>query len=247
MNLSHAAPSAESVSLRAWDTEFFGVPIGETVWAPDSGITLDAVEREARAKGVRCLYIFCDEKHGALPPAFSGEGFKLVEERILYAWDPAGHPVTDPGKGPRLRPVREGDMPRLRSFTHAFVPTSRFFRDGAFSAELCGRFYSQYVDKEFRENAETFWVADVDGKPAGFVTLQKESPKEGRMVLIAVDPDMQGRGIGRALIDRSFRWIREEGLARLSLRTQKGNPACILYEKAGFRAAQRQRIYHRWL
>lgn len=52
---------------------------------------------------------------------------------------------------------------------------------------------------------------------------------------VAVDPAMQGRGIGRSLVRTSARWARRQGARALMLNTQVDNePALNLYESEGF-------------
>jgi ribosomal protein S18 acetylase RimI-like enzyme len=52
---------------------------------------------------------------------------------------------------------------------------------------------------------------------------------------LAVDPGMQGRGIGRALLDAAVEEARQRGARRLTLRVLSTNTAArAAYEAAGF-------------
>ena len=83
-------------------------------------------------------------------------------------------------------------------------------------------------------------VAVLDDEVAGYVRLAPATPlAASRHVLmingIAVDPGIQGRGVGRALLAAAIREARERGARRLTLRTLAHNESARrLYESAGF-------------
>jgi ribosomal protein S18 acetylase RimI-like enzyme len=82
------------------------------------------------------------------------------------------------------------------------------------------------------------WVADHDGTPVGFVAVRLLPDHDiGEVYMIAVDPDHQGRRIGRELTDHAVAHIRDAGLAIAMIETggDPGHaPARALYEHAGF-------------
>jgi GNAT superfamily N-acetyltransferase len=87
------------------------------------------------------------------------------------------------------------------------------------------------------ENTEV-WVAMIDGQLAGYVGLRAhEEDSMGEVHILAVDPAFQRRGIGRALLDFSFDWIRQRGLSMAFVETggDRGHaPSRATYESAGF-------------
>jgi len=91
-----------------------------------------------------------------------------------------------------------------------------------------------------RTAPEDVLVAIVDGEIAGYVRLNPASRfSSSDHVLtingIAVDPALQGRGIGRALIEAAVAEARRRGVRRLTLRVFSPNErARRLYESAGF-------------
>lgn len=252
------------VLFRPWDTEFFGVRIGEARLASVTRESLRNIAEAARGKKIRCLYLFCDCSDRASAGVLREAGFDLVEIRQIYEHALVGSPAeprepkrsqANAKKSPALRPVREEDLPELRRISRDFVPASRFHRDGHFPPDLCGKYYELFVDKEFREQPRNFWVVSSEAKTVGFVTTQKETVPEqsscmprGRIVLIAVDASMRGQGLGMSLVQKALEWAGQEGLSSIGVRTQKENTAsCALYGKAGFRLLRQQWIYHAWL
>ncbi|PTQ11446.1 ribosomal-protein-alanine acetyltransferase [Sphingomonas oleivorans] len=90
------------------------------------------------------------------------------------------------------------------------------------------------------------WVtlATVDGEPAGFA-LNRVICDEAELLLLGVRPAYQGRGIGRALLERSRELARQQGAERLHLEVRHGNKALFLYQSAGFSEVGRRRGYYR--
>ena len=64
--------------------------------------------------------------------------------------------------------------------------------------------------------------------------------------LISVDESMQGRGVGRMLIDATMNWLKfSTDINHLNVVTQLDNTnACRFYEKIGFVEMKREFIYH---
>jgi ribosomal protein S18 acetylase RimI-like enzyme len=72
----------------------------------------------------------------------------------------------------------------------------------------------------------------------------------GHLDRIAVDPRMQGRGLGRMLLDHAIYRLKAKGARRIALSTQSSNHVSrALYESAGFRRSRAHdyRIYGRRL
>ena len=87
--------------------------------------------------------------------------------------------------------------------------------------------------------ATEIWIASVDGVLAGYVGLRgHEADSMGEVQIIAVDPDRQRMGVGAALLDFSFAWMRRKGYAMAMVETggdQGHAPSRAIYEAVGFR------------
>ena len=82
------------------------------------------------------------------------------------------------------------------------------------------------------------WVADVEGAIAGFVAMKLNSEdRMGELYMIAVDPDLQGQGLGYALTEFALKRMKDAGMVVAMVETggDPGHePARQLYESAGF-------------
>jgi ribosomal protein S18 acetylase RimI-like enzyme len=78
-------------------------------------------------------------------------------------------------------------------------------------------------------------AADDDRRVVGYA-ITGRSGEHGYLQRLAVDPDHQGRGLGRLLVLDALRWLRRHGVRSAAVNTQEhNNRALALYEQVGFR------------
>ena len=92
-------------------------------------------------------------------------------------------------------------------------------------------------------NGVTLTIAEGSDGPAGF-SLVRAVADEAELLLLAVDPAEQRRGIGQALLDEFIDGARGWGARKLHLEVRDGNPAIRLYLSSGFVPAGRRRNYY---
>lgn len=86
-------------------------------------------------------------------------------------------------------------------------------------------------------------IADGDHGTLGF-SLVRAVADEAELLLLAVEPSEQRRGIGQALLDDFIATALAGGAHRLHLEVRDGNPAMDLYRASGFVPAGRRRNYY---
>ena len=128
--------------------------------------------------------------------------------------------------------------------------TIRRFRDGDAATWLAlqastgiydpvdpGLFVGEFGDCA-KDHADRILFAEVDGAPVGVsaVWFPEDAPTSaGRVHWVAVRPDYQRRGIGRALVGATLARAREMGYASAYLTTgERNGPAIALYRGLGF-------------
>ncbi len=103
------------------------------------------------------------------------------------------------------------------------------------------------VEEVCRDESMTVWVAEVDGRPAGFAAVAfRSDPDSAEIEMIAVDPKQQNRGIASALLACALDAISAAGVKLVQLGTggDPGHaPARHTYEKAGFTPLPLVRYY----
>jgi ribosomal-protein-alanine N-acetyltransferase len=81
-------------------------------------------------------------------------------------------------------------------------------------------------------------------QPRGF-SLFRTVAGEAELLLLAVAPGHQRRGIGRLLLEQFVDCARSAGANRVHLEVRDGNPAVQMYRVAGFTPAGRRPNYYR--
>lgn len=91
-----------------------------------------------------------------------------------------------------------------------------------------------------RHGWEQYQVAEVGGRVVGYVRVVPPTPLASNAHVrqiqgLAVDAELRGRGVGRALVEAACERARRAGARRITLRVLGHNaPARALYERCGF-------------
>lgn len=120
-----------------------------------------------------------------------------------------------------IRPATRLDIPQLQR-VRAAVRENVLRTPG----KVTVRDYEEHIDGRGRT-----WVAEHDGAIVGFVSVDGAT---SWLWALFVDPDHEGRGLGRALLAAALAWSRERGAASLELTTEPGTRAERFYRAAGF-------------
>jgi len=135
--------------------------------------------------------------------------------------------------GIRLAAARVGDLAAvMRVMDAAFDPTYGEAWTGAQLLTL------------FALPSARVCLAWNDDLACGFSAARIAGP-ESELLLLAVDPQFRGRGIGRLLIDDWRTWAAGEGAEDYFLEMRADNDAVHLYERAGFTECGRRSAYYR--
>jgi len=129
---------------------------------------------------------------------------------------------------PTLRPMTERDLSLVASIERKAYPfpwSATIFRDCLRVGYSC-------------------WLAEVDGLVAGYAILSVASG-EAHILNLCVAPEWQGRGVGRALLDRLVFLARYHRAQGVFLEVRPSNVAARrLYERAGFLEVGRRPRYY---
>jgi GNAT superfamily N-acetyltransferase len=83
---------------------------------------------------------------------------------------------------------------------------TELFADELTAAEIsaCVNAYALYDFVRMQKDGE-FFIAEENGTPRGFFTLKRMNRKQAQIPLFYLDPDQQGRGLGR----ECFQWLEQ--------------------------------------
>lgn len=119
---------------------------------------------------------------------------------------------------------------------------------GAIEIAAAARFRDRGIDGAFLEEAQSIddlavaarearlWVATHAGRCVGFALARRLDDGESWLEEVDVHPEHGGRGLGRALVERTIAWARESGAASIALSTFRDVPwNAPFYARLGFR------------
>jgi GNAT superfamily N-acetyltransferase len=139
-----------------------------------------------------------------------------------------GRAMSSPSaRAVRIRPITPADHDALRAFYAGLSDESRRTRFLGTSSGICDR-QSTYFCCPDHAHREGF-VATLGGRLrperiVGHVCIEPDSPLAAE-VAVAVADELQGRGIGRRLVDAAVDWARRDGVRTLTATMLGGNPA----------------------
>jgi ribosomal-protein-alanine N-acetyltransferase len=87
-------------------------------------------------------------------------------------------------------------------------------------------------------------AVDCDADDVVGFSLFRTVAGESELLLIAVLPGEQRRGVGTLLLDHFIDRAREDHVSRVHLEVRDGNPAVEMYRSAGFSPVGRRRNYY---
>jgi len=231
------------MSLRAnvepldWESEFFGISSARLRIEPSCGLLLSA---DLAAYQVVQAKVPANDT--PLLDALSALGFRLAEGEIDCscllerrgdgAVETTSRSTACLDAVPRVAGLR--DIAALRQLASASFTLSRF-RAPWYPQADCRRFYALWAEKAVQGTFDDIClvIGPVDALQ-GMVTLRASGEDEARIGLLAVQPGLAGRGIGRALVYAARGWCRENNKTRLRIATQIGNVAALrLYIACG--------------
>lgn len=224
-----------------WDSDFFGITIGRSDFDCASVTDLETMLAQKKQSGYDLLYVFLNTPpDSACADWFRLNGGMLVDEKVIYE---------------KRVPVSAVAHANVSEYTGAMTQelcklalesghSSRFKIDPKLNHKF-EAFYTVWMQKSVDKIlADKIFVYRDNGNICGFVTI-KVKERIGQIGLIAVDEQVRGRGIGKALIAACDRWLIGNGITKHQVVTQLQNTgACALYEKCGFVQASVQPIYH---
>lgn len=149
-------------------------------------------------------------------------GFRLTNAIETY-FKPDLELPSLPAPTCHIRAVTDADLPALVALEEAaFDPLWRHSLDGL---------------RRGRRESITFDLAEIAGRPVGFQYGVVTGEDEAHLVRLTVDPAMQGRGVGSALLAHTLQGYRQLGLRCVALNTQVDNvQSQRLYLRFGFEA-----------
>lgn len=248
MNSTPQAPC----EILDWDTDFFGFRIARAstdTLTPESVQSLDNFCHQNQVHGLYFLSTIHDAPTVRLAEA---NDFHMVDIRLTFEKKLPGNnqPLAEQGGDQTLiiRASRAEDVDSLVKISENSYVDSRFYFDTHFPRHLAEALYQTWIKVSCEGWAEMVLVAELDRLPLGYITCHVDrEQKTGKIGLVGVSSQAQGRGLGKELVNNASHWFAAQGMEKVTVVTQGRNLiAQRLYQRCGFITQNIQLWYHKW-
>ena len=224
-----------------WDSEFFGVAIGQVQLDGATAESLAEVGARARELGIECLYGSLDRIETEAAFLVQEHGYRLVEVALRFG-RPAGPLVTRPSPA-TVRRGTPDDMARLEGPIAVLAPWSRFAADPRFGPEAARRMFGAWVERAAGDGEEhMLLVAEEEGEITGVATNVRH-PVPRIDLCGVVKP---GSGAAWDLMRGFIEWA-DNGPTEAGPCAARNIPVLRYVEHCGFSAIATQYKFHRWM
>ncbi len=167
-----------------------------------------------------------------LPELLTASGFTTRQSIVMLERQEAGLvPVALP-PGFLLRPMHPGDLPAVAEVDAAAFDS--LWQNSLSSLQLA---YPQAIVPT---------VVEHSGKVVGY-QISTRNPLGAHLARLAVLPELQGRGVGRALVADLIQRTGHLGVTRMTVNTQSDNfTSLALYNNIGFRETGERFPVYQW-
>jgi dTDP-4-amino-4,6-dideoxy-D-galactose acyltransferase len=174
--------------------------------------------------------------------ALTNAGFRVIDVNITFERQPENIASKENIVVRGVRP--EDETAVLKIAENSFV-YSRFHLDPLVTKELADKIKREWIANYIsNQRGERLLIAEIDGKPAGFLALLVTNEKVGVIDLIGVAKDMQGRGVGKRLVQFHINDAMGK-YSSLLVGTQIANiPSMRLYQTCGYNISSSTYVLH---
>ncbi|MCB9425822.1 MAG: GNAT family N-acetyltransferase [Flavobacteriales bacterium] len=217
-----------------WDSEFFNLQVGE--------YALSESEEEVCPAGFDVIYV---KGQNGIENDLLGYTKTFEETKVVYSKNLQNTALDDSAIVPF--DLDRFNIEVLYDLAYVSGEQSRFNLDVRFGREQFERLYRQWVDNSVNKTyADGVYVYLEQEQIIGMITYAIDD-NQGKVGLLAVSKDYQGKGIGQKLVQFVEAILSEEGIKSTEIPTQLSNVgACRFYEKLGYTVKEKINIKHYW-
>lgn len=178
--------------------------------------------------------------------------YQLMDTLLYFSFDFTRIPIPDSGSSHQVRPVdRASEAQSVRAIASASFHdySGHYHADQRLDREACDEVYRSWAENSVLspDVAHEVLVVDDCGVLLGFITLRIETPDTGHIVLAAVAPEAQRKGVYQALLVHGMHWCRQQGATRVITSTQITNKASPkAWTRLGFDFDHAYYTFHKW-
>jgi len=237
------------IELNALESARFGIIAARVI---DPGARPEAIEAAALDMRVQLMTVRIPVSDLARVHAFEAAGYRLMDTLVYYRRDLDHLPPkwTLPAEI-SCREAAHEDSGNVASVARAGFTgyLGHYHADPRLDSAAADAAYVEWAESSTvnASPATPVLVAETAAKTVGFLTLRQNTPEEMEIVLNAVDPAFQGRGIYGSLVSEALELAKSRGSSRVITSTQINNYAVQrVWSRLGFCHEQSMYTFHKW-
>lgn len=226
------------VSALAWDSDFFGFKVGRVIISQGEIVSCEALRNAIDGLKSTLVYVFVPKNERVqLDSGLSRIG-KKYDVRTTF-----GKTFDMESWGDVAVDCVDEMSEEIKLLAYASGWCSRFNEDVRLRPYFKA-LYKQWLENDLLHGAVL--VARTGKHIVGLATVNKIG-SEGKIGLVAVDPNQRGKGIGSRILKMTDAWFCQNGITHSEVVTQGKNiAACALYKKAGYELQSQYEVWHIW-
>ncbi len=232
-----------------WDSQFFGCRIARAKVHRLDESMINSISKWSRFHKIDCLYFLAEADDASTIKLAEYYGLHFVDIRVTLEKQlgTEGNISSATPPGNYIRQSTLDDISELRAIAKSNHRYSRFYFDMNFPTSLCDALYETWIEKSCNGYADLVLVAEIEGKPVGYISCHLLDKTKGQIGLLGVNPNFRGKSFGQVLVNKSLQWFARQGETRVTVVTQGRNcKALRIYQKCGFLIQSLQLWYHWW-
>lgn len=229
---------ASIVEYLKWDSDFFDFPVFKLNYTND----IDTEKLFSVNVHENVLYYVFSENILISKNVLSNYNGKLVDEKVVLNKQGLQLKKNIKNKIELYSEITpNANLYRLAKISGQY---SRYKTDKRLPSFTFKNMYDLWIENSCKNENSVVYVCKHKNDIVGFITLDI-SLNSGKIGLIAVDDNMQGKGIGYELMCKAENHLVGLGIDNISVATQKSNKKALnFYVKLGYSVDTTSNIYH---
>lgn len=241
------------ININPQETQRFGVVCAQIDGLADVFPDLAIVNRQAVENHVEMISTRVDVSHLDRVHRLEADGFKLMDTLVIYggALDQLDAPVNDLDgvSFVRASPMDAGQVAQVAKAAFANY-IGHYHSDPRLDSSSADAVYVDWAQSCVQDHSTSGFVVLATGSTReifGFLSTQKNSSEEFEIVLNAIHPDHQGKGIYKNILCHTVAEVKQLGAKRLTTSTQINNYK-VQKVWAGIGMSHQKSLYtfHKW-
>ncbi len=254
------------IKLLPWDSEHFGIPMGDLDLQVTPGLSRapDVLEtglkvikqclQEAKSQGIKHLQSVTDPASTAIQYCLQKSSFLLMDTLVTYELTMLKNQHYDTNFS--IRPATSSDINALSDisetcFCNSTYNINRFNSDPWLDQALVKKMYRLMGERSVTGVlADQVLVFEQDNAPVGFITIKLplKNDRIAHILLNAVHPEYHNQGIYTYLVKAAINWLQEHNISSVDIKTQlPGMGVHRTWLKLGACLTAFQHRFHCWI